>query len=84
LRARSTDGAPTAAQPLPNRSLTARYVEVGSMLKNPSLPVWVVCSESHFTVLFAQDARCLQNAMPFDLQYYDELANQVGKATNVG
>ncbi|GFR47019.1 hypothetical protein Agub_g8703 [Astrephomene gubernaculifera] len=53
-----------------------KYVEVGPSLKNPSLPVWVVCSESHFTVLFAQDARALQNQLPFDLFYYDELANQ--------
>ena len=31
-----------------------KYVEVGHSLKSPDLPVWVVCSESHFTVLFAQ------------------------------
>ncbi|GIL85878.1 hypothetical protein Vretimale_8949 [Volvox reticuliferus] len=53
-----------------------KYVEVGPSLKNPTLPVWVICSESHFTVLFAQDARALQNQLPFDLYYYDELANQ--------
>lgn len=53
-----------------------KYVEVGPSLKNPALPVWVVCSESHFTVLFAQDGRALQGALPFDLYYYDELANQ--------
>jgi hypothetical protein len=28
-----------------------RYVEVGENLKSPRLPVWVVCSESHFSVL---------------------------------
>ncbi|GIL67924.1 hypothetical protein Vafri_21194 [Volvox africanus] len=55
-----------------------KYVEVGASLKNPTLPVWVICSESHFTVLFAQDSRALQNQLPFDLYYYDELANQVG------
>ncbi|KAG2484736.1 hypothetical protein HYH03_016483 [Edaphochlamys debaryana] len=53
-----------------------KYVEVGPTLKNPPLPVWVVCSESHFTVLFAQDGRALKGALPFDLFYYDELANQ--------
>ncbi|GLI71744.1 hypothetical protein VaNZ11_017059 [Volvox africanus] len=53
-----------------------KYVEVGASLKNPTLPVWVICSESHFTVLFAQDSRALQNQLPFDLYYYDELANQ--------
>ncbi|KAG2447862.1 hypothetical protein HYH02_007318 [Chlamydomonas schloesseri] len=56
-----------------------KYVEVGASLKSPSLPVWVVCSESHFTVLFAADkdsgARCLRDALPFDLVFYDELAN---------
>mgnify|MGYP001807174225 CR=1 FL=1 len=54
---------------------------MGASLKSPSLPVWVVCSESHFTVLFAADkdsgARCMRDALPFDLCYYDELANMV-------
>jgi hypothetical protein len=54
-------------------------VQVGPSLKNPEIPVWVVCSESHFTVLFAQDTRPLRDALPFDLFFYDELANmQVG------
>ncbi|MEW5307977.1 MAG: hypothetical protein WDW36_010343 [Sanguina aurantia] len=54
-----------------------KYVEVGTFLKNPSLPVWVVCSESHFTVLFGLDARCTsRRPFPFDLIFYDELANQ--------
>lgn len=55
-----------------------------SHLKSPRLPIWVVCAESHFTILFAADQ---QNALialedesgaekPFDLLYYDELANQ--------
>ncbi|KXZ46708.1 hypothetical protein GPECTOR_41g672 [Gonium pectorale] len=53
-----------------------QYIEVGNNLKNPSLPVWVVCSESHFTVLFSLDSRPLGSQLPFDLYYYDELANQ--------
>eukprot|EP00983_Pelagomonas_calceolata_P083415 1156155-Pelagomonas_calceolata.AAC.2 len=114
-----------------------KYMEVGSRLKNPELPIWVVCAESHFTVLFAQasimertclgrkpllhvhqrmrrlsdllvlwngfkaprisksrrvinsinaytitrgsllqDSRPLHKMLPFDLVYYDELANQ--------
>ncbi|KAF5832123.1 hypothetical protein DUNSADRAFT_12134 [Dunaliella salina] len=53
-----------------------KYMEVGSRLKNPEMPIWVVCAESHFTVLFAQDSRPLQKMLPFDLIYYDELANQ--------
>ena len=50
-------------------------LQVGPSLKRPEIPVWVVCSESHFTVLFAQDSRPLRDAVPFDLFFYDELAN---------
>ncbi|CAD7697562.1 unnamed protein product [Ostreobium quekettii] len=50
-----------------------RYVEVGQLLKSPRLPVWVVCSESHFTVLFATTKG---QSLPLDLMYYDGLANQ--------
>mmetsp|Transcript_12056 Transcript_12056/g.23575 ORF Transcript_12056/g.23575 Transcript_12056/m.23575 type:complete len:463 (+) Transcript_12056:388-1776(+) len=32
-----------------------RYCEVGSFLKKPFLPVWVVGSDSHYTVLFGTD-----------------------------
>jgi hypothetical protein len=53
-----------------------QYVEVGHALKTPDLPIWVVCSESHFTVLFSLDARPLRDRLPFELHYYDELANQ--------
>ena len=31
------------------------YCTVGSFLKNPLLPIWVIGSESHFTVLFSLD-----------------------------
>lgn len=34
-----------------------RYCEVGNNLKTPQLPVWVIGSQSHFTVLFAVDRR---------------------------
>lgn len=53
-----------------------KYMEVGRYLKDPDVPVWVVCSESHFTVLFAMDSRAMRGNTPFDLYYYDELANQ--------
>ena len=53
-----------------------KYVEVGSHLKNPELPIWVVCSESHVTVLFSTDSKPLRSPPPFDLLYYDELASQ--------
>ncbi|XP_074841278.1 putative ubiquitin carboxyl-terminal hydrolase MINDY-4 isoform X2 [Carettochelys insculpta] len=53
--------------------------QVGCYFKTPRYPVWVVCSESHFSVLF-----CLQKDLlvdwkterRFDLYYYDGLANQ--------
>ncbi|KAA0157298.1 hypothetical protein FNF29_00650 [Cafeteria roenbergensis] len=35
-----------------------RYTEVGSFFKNPTSPVWVVGSTSHFTVLFCTDLAC--------------------------
>lgn len=57
-----------------------QYVEVGSNLKSPELPIWVVCSESHFTVLFAAGTAASDTAAiqpPFDLLFYDGLANQV-------
>jgi len=34
-----------------------RYCEVGSWLKQPLLPVWVLGSETHYTVLFCTDMR---------------------------
>ena len=30
-----------------------RYVEVGALCKRPSFPIWIVASESHYSVLFA-------------------------------
>ncbi|XP_067270123.1 probable ubiquitin carboxyl-terminal hydrolase MINDY-4 isoform X2 [Pseudorasbora parva] len=53
--------------------------KVGSHLKTPMFPIWVVCSESHFSVLFCPSEdlstdRCREEE--FDLYYYDGLANQ--------
>ncbi|XP_035997073.1 probable ubiquitin carboxyl-terminal hydrolase MINDY-4 isoform X2 [Fundulus heteroclitus] len=67
--------------------------QVGDCLKSPSYPVWVVCSESHFSVLFGLERELLVSPdqdPQFDLYYYDGLANQqeeirltvsVGKST---
>ena len=55
------------------------FSQVGSHLKSPQLPIWVVLSESHFTCLFAADRRLCQqqaDAGRFDLFYYDMLARQ--------
>ncbi|CAG0883713.1 unnamed protein product [Darwinula stevensoni] len=49
--------------------------KVGESLKNPILPIWVICSESHFSVLFSLSAR-FQDTTSFDLFYYDGLACQ--------
>mmetsp|Transcript_26607 Transcript_26607/g.58424 ORF Transcript_26607/g.58424 Transcript_26607/m.58424 type:complete len:385 (+) Transcript_26607:51-1205(+) len=53
-------------------------LEVGSRYKGPSKPVWIVCAESHYTVLFAPDAavdpRDADKAL--DLYYFDQLARQ--------
>uniref|UniRef100_A0A7S0WEH1 Probable ubiquitin carboxyl-terminal hydrolase MINDY-4 n=1 Tax=Pyramimonas obovata TaxID=1411642 RepID=A0A7S0WEH1_9CHLO len=53
-----------------------QYIEVGSYYKQPDVAVWVVCCESHFTCIFATDSRANENRRPFDLYYYDGLANQ--------
>lgn len=55
------------------------HFEVGEYLKKPALPIWIVCSESHYSILFSTDfAMVTQNITPsskaFDLIYYDELA----------
>mmetsp|Transcript_11903 Transcript_11903/g.21598 ORF Transcript_11903/g.21598 Transcript_11903/m.21598 type:complete len:613 (-) Transcript_11903:1318-3156(-) len=51
------------------------YLRVGENLKSPHLPLWVVCSESHFTVLFAKQRQAIQG-VKFDLHYYDQLGMQ--------
>lgn len=53
------------------------YFQVGDFLKTPRVPIWIVCSESHYTVIFSVDANNIrENKEPFDLVYYDELARQ--------
>ncbi|KAG9466142.1 hypothetical protein GDO78_017146, partial [Eleutherodactylus coqui] len=53
--------------------------QVGSYLKTPKYPIWVVCSESHFSVLFCLKKELISDwkaERRFDLYYYDGLANQ--------
>ncbi|TMW66249.1 hypothetical protein Poli38472_004014 [Pythium oligandrum] len=56
------------------------YIAVGTHLKNPQFNIWVVCSESHYSVLFADPSRLtdrtLDETKDVDLYYYDGLANQ--------
>jgi ubiquitin carboxyl-terminal hydrolase MINDY-3/4 len=50
---------------------------VGENLKTPKVPIWIVCSESHYSVLFSIDANNYKKTgAAFDLVYYDELARQ--------
>ncbi|XP_066573310.1 probable ubiquitin carboxyl-terminal hydrolase MINDY-4 [Amia ocellicauda] len=53
--------------------------KVGSYLKTPKYPIWVICSESHFSVLFCTRKELMNDwriERRFDLYYYDGLANQ--------
>ncbi|XP_027691658.1 probable ubiquitin carboxyl-terminal hydrolase MINDY-4 isoform X1 [Vombatus ursinus] len=56
--------------------------QVGCYLKTPRYPIWVVCSESHFSILFSLQRDLLSDwkvERIFDLYYYDGLANQQGE-----
>ncbi|KAF1329209.1 hypothetical protein FI667_g6233, partial [Globisporangium splendens] len=56
------------------------YMVVGSHLKCPKFNIWVVCSESHYSVLFTEtkhlETAHLDEVHALDLYYYDGLANQ--------
>ncbi len=57
------------------------HFQVGENLKTPKLPIWIVCSESHYSILFSTNiglasTNITPNSRPFDLIYYDELARQ--------
>lgn len=51
-------------------------MEVGAYLKTPRYPIWLLCSESHFSVLFGLQGELLAGQDQFDLYYYDGLARQ--------
>lgn len=52
-------------------------IVVGDFLKTPNFPIWLICSESHFTVLFGTQRGLQRSSMadkrPIDLYYYDQL-----------
>lgn len=52
------------------------YMVVGTHQKVPVYPIWVVCSESHYTCIFGLEREMIDATGTFDLYYYDELANQ--------
>lgn len=55
-----------------------KCIEVGSRYKGPASPIWVVCAESHYSVLFAADPSVdpRDSERPVDLYYFDQLARQ--------
>ncbi|XP_033762139.1 probable ubiquitin carboxyl-terminal hydrolase MINDY-4 [Pecten maximus] len=84
----SGDGSPGTILKGPNTrsdtgllSLFEHYgsCQVGTYLKTPRFPIWVICSESHFSVLFSLNKELVSNwkaERRFDLFYYDGLARQ--------
>ena len=59
---------------------------VGDNLKHPTFPIWLVCAESHFTVLFGLarglERTSLADRKPIDLLYYDQLSKVQVRAIN--
>ncbi len=56
-----------------------KSLEVGENLKTPVCPIWVVCSESHYSTLFsikAKDVKVDENERKVDIYYYDPLGEQ--------
>jgi len=56
-----------------------QYVAVGSNYKVPDFPIWVICSESHYSTIFSLDSSLLnETSIPeiFDLHYFDGLGRQ--------
>ena len=52
--------------------------QVGSHLKSPVFPLWLVCSESHFTVLWSEQREEPVTSGVIMLSYYDGLSGQEG------
>ena len=53
--------------------------KIGDYYKTPKYPIWLVCSESHFTVLFGLNPNLTSKfnfPSTITLYYYDGLANQ--------
>eukprot|EP00051_Salpingoeca_urceolata_P021031 m.323096 g.323096 ORF g.323096 m.323096 type:complete len:609 (+) comp19722_c1_seq3:13-1839(+) len=50
--------------------------KVGERLKRPTYPIWVVNSESHFSIMFNLNPNLDDSTTRFDIHYYDELGKQ--------
>ena len=35
-------------------------MKVGDFLKKPQLPIWIICSESHYSILFSTNIKMAQ------------------------
>jgi len=55
-----------------------KCIEVGQRLKCPLSPVWIVCAESHYTVLFSADMSVdpRDDTCAVELYYFDQLGRQ--------
>lgn len=56
-----------------------RYVSVGRCLKNPRYPIWLIGSETHFSVVFSLDERLAVDASMVEENVMDK-ANRVFSA----
>ncbi len=66
-----------------------RYCEVGSFLKNPKYPVFVLGSETHLTVLFSWDMDLVKPESPAEsarrvFQTYDPEGNNFIQSVLLG
>lgn len=62
-------------------ALNPSHIQVGENYKQPRRPIYVVCSESHYSVLFStsRETEYLPGAAEigsFEMHYYDELGRQ--------
>jgi len=51
------------------------YCQVGNNFKNPVYPIWILYSESHYSLLFCPQPPA-SSTPKFDMYYYDQLGNQ--------
>ena len=52
-------------------------MEVGKYYKKPILPIWIICKEYHYTVVFSKSFKVIEPQVnKFDLIFYDELYNK--------
>ena len=52
------------------------HFQVGNYFKKPKMPIWIICSESHYSVMFSPNMDLINKSSlgAFDVVYYDELS----------